>query len=187
MNRRFSLRAFLFVLAAATLSTPVLAIPNFREVAPGLYRGARPGPGGVLELRTLGVATILSLEDDPRAVIDEQRDAAEAGIRHLSLPLSGWKSPDDATVDQALAHLRDPSLRPLFVHCQYGQDRTGVVVGLHRVFEEGWDSSRAFEEMRTFGFSKLQILMKNYFFWKAGQAQGEVQPVLAPRTPAPAR
>src|SRR5262245_36095641 len=49
-----------------TLPPPVLAdawIPNFAQVAPGIYRGARPRMNAMLHLRDLGVKTVVSLDN----------------------------------------------------------------------------------------------------------------------------
>ena len=65
----------------------------------------------------------------------------------ISQPMSGFWAPNDRQVNQTEAIMADASRRPIFVHCLHGEDRTGLIVGLHRVFHEGWDPAKAYQEM----------------------------------------
>ena len=41
-----------------------------------------------------------------------------------------------------------------FVHCEHGQDRTGLIVALYRVKVNGWDKPKSEKEMLALGFHK---------------------------------
>ncbi len=58
----------------------------------------------------------------------------------------------DANMDAILAKRKDKSRMPIYVHCKHGQDRTGVVIGLERVVNEGWAPQEAHDEMVQIGF-----------------------------------
>jgi hypothetical protein len=64
-----------------------------------------------------------------------------------------FKRPDEATVAAALAVLAAAATTRAtdfyLVHCTHGQDRTGYVVGRHRVQHEGWTKLAAYKEMRA--------------------------------------
>jgi tyrosine-protein phosphatase SIW14 len=51
-------------------------------------------------------------------------------------------------------------------HCALGQDRTGVIVAVYRIEEQGWSLKEAEQEMQDFGFNDMWInlkkLLKNY-------------------------
>lgn len=155
-----------FVVSVAAFAADV--IPNFREVEPGLYRGGTPGDAGIAELKRLGVKTIVNLDDRADVNAAERAAAKAAGIREISLPMSGFWSPNDKEVTRAVRALERSSLRPTFVHCQHGQDRTGLVVGLYRVEAERWQPAHAYQEMKQLGFHPLLVFLNHYFEERTG-------------------
>jgi hypothetical protein len=46
----------------------------------------------------------------------------------------------------------DKTRQPVFVHCQYGADRTGVMCAAYRVAVDGWTKQQAIDEMTQGGF-----------------------------------
>lgn len=68
------------------------------------------------------------------------------------------KQPDPANLDAAERELAwclsHETTDMCLVHCTHGQDRTGLVVGIHRVEHDGWSKDLAFREM-----------LKNHFHW----------------------
>ncbi len=42
-----------------------------------------------------------------------------------------------------------------YVHCEHGQDRTGLIIGAYRVKVEHWTKEQAYQEMLRFGFHPL--------------------------------
>ena len=162
----------MFFLASIALSQGASAadmpILRFHEVSPGIYRGARPDAEGMKALAQLGVKTDLDLENDLSAVQQETQDAGKLGMNLISKPMSGFWSPDDREVNEILAIVGDKGNYPIFIHCQHGQDRTGLIVGLYRVLQQGWTSSAAYGEMITIGFHPQLFLLNHYFEEKTG-------------------
>src|SRR5262249_2992700 len=119
-----------------TLNDPNAPLCNFHEVSPGIYRGARPSPVGIQQLADMGVKYILNLELPP---LTSEREAAERlGIQVIEKPMHWNWFVDDNLMNEDIAILSDPANRPIYVHCSLGRDRTGLIIGLHRVFNEGW-------------------------------------------------
>lgn len=156
--------------AAPAAFAESMPIDNFHVVSEGIYRGARPGIVGMAALATLGVRTDINLDDDPAAIREERRTAEALGIRFVNLPMSGFWMPKDSRVDSALETLADPANYPVYVHCRFGKDRTGVVVGLHRVMRDGWSRKEAYAEMLDHGFHPELFLLKLYFDRRARAA-----------------
>lgn len=134
-----------------TAARPDADLPNFARVAPGIYRGAAPTPAGLRRLKAMGVATIVDLRIEKRGQEQEAAVAKELGLTRLRLRM-GREAPTTDQVRTFLATLADASRRPVFVHCQHGADRTGAMIGIYRVTQQGWDFGRTWSEMRRFGF-----------------------------------
>ncbi|MCA1829781.1 MAG: tyrosine-protein phosphatase [Myxococcales bacterium] len=148
---------------SADVSTPAIEL-----VSPGVWRGPRPTQATLAQLKSLGVKTILDLEDTPSAIKTERGWAAGLHMTFISEPMSGFWTPDDREVNQIEAIIKDQSRRPIFVHCQHGQDRTGLIVGLYRVFTERWTPAAAYREMLAKGFHKVLFLLNHYYEEKTG-------------------
>jgi tyrosine-protein phosphatase SIW14 len=158
--------AFLLLVSLPAFATGLL--PNFHDVGGGIYRSGRPLAGAMPYLRELGVRTVVSLEEYPAHNAAEGLEAEAAGLRHISIPFHGFLTPTDAQVNEALAVIQDPANQPVLIHCYYGADRTGLIIGLLRVETQGWAPDAAFLEMREKGFSVFQALIKAYFVRRTG-------------------
>ncbi|MGZ3698399.1 MAG: tyrosine-protein phosphatase [Bdellovibrionota bacterium] len=111
--------------------SPNIPVANFRVVDPGIYRSARPDEAALAAMvNQLELKTDLDLENADDDVAQESVVAAALGIRFISKPMSAVFEPKDQEIDEILAILADPANYPILVHCQHGQDRTGLVIGL---------------------------------------------------------
>jgi protein tyrosine/serine phosphatase len=129
-------------------------LPNGGHVNDYLYRGAQPHPAGIQELKKLGITTIVDLRGENPAQRDSERQQAESlGIRFVSIPVSGWDPPSNEQVAQFLSLFRNNPKEKVFVHCRFGDDRTGVFVATYRMAYEGWPATQAMNEMYFFGFN----------------------------------
>ena len=50
--------------------------------------------------------------------------------------------------------MNDPANQPVYVHCQGGRHRTGVMTAIYRLTHDGWNADRAFAEMKLYEFEK---------------------------------
>lgn len=130
------------------------SINGFAVVISGqVYRGSQPYTSSQWQfLKDLGVRTILKLNYD-----SEGLDVAPGiALFKCPMPPRDWPDalgkPDPTDVAQAVGVLSDMELRPIYVHCTYGHDRTGLVIGEWRVLHCGWSCGKASDEMREYGF-----------------------------------
>src|SRR5512143_2246897 len=140
--------------AGARVSERLFGLPGLEgvgRVAPGVFRGAQPGPEGYGTLKNMGIRTVLSL----RSYHGETNAVEAAGMRSVLLPMNAYEDVNVETVRKAVALLADPANQPVFVHCSRGQDRTGVVVAVYRMDVDGWAEAEAEEEMQAFGFNDI--------------------------------
>jgi len=133
----------------------VPGVQNAGKISDSLYRGAQPKNGtGLAELKKLGITTIVDLRGDDRHRIDwEHKQAAALGMRFVHIPVSGWSPPSNEQVEQFLSLFRGHPEEKIFVHCRYGEDRTGVFVAAYRMAVEKWSADQAMKEMYFFGFN----------------------------------
>jgi tyrosine-protein phosphatase SIW14 len=127
-------------------------VPNAGKISDVLLRGAQPEERGFLQLKNLGVTTIVNLRGPGRAVEWERKVAQSLGLRYVNIPVSGWSPPSDAQVAQFLKLFHDSAGQRVFVHCYYGDDRTGVIVAAYRIAQQNWTAKQAVNEMYSFGF-----------------------------------
>lgn len=148
----------------SAISFDAIAMPaKFFEVSPGIYRSAQPSKTDMADLKEFGIKTILNLNNDDETMAKEQKAAKKLGIEVIEHPMSGFWSPDELQVEESLKVLQDPNNHPILIHCKHGEDRTGLIVGLHRVYAEGWTPDVAYEEMLERGFHPILYYLDRYF------------------------
>ncbi len=168
MRNRRPLLFTLVVLAAAVVSyagdrgqPTAHGIGNFGKVSDHLYRGAEPDVIAIKNLQNLGVKTIIDLRTPHEVWKAEPVKAADAGISYTNVPFNGLGRPSDEQVDHVLA-LIESSPGPVFVHCEYGCDRTGTIIACYRIHHDHWPLSTARAEAEAYGLSPLERGMRNY-------------------------
>src|ERR1700674_4001211 len=138
-------------------------VSNAGKVSELLLRGAQPSAQGLAELKKLGVTTIVDLRGNSGPVAWERGQAESLGMRFVNIPVLGWSAPDDAKVAQFLKVVQQDPTQKIFVHCYYGEDRTGVMVATYRIAQQNWTPEQAAAEMDYFGFHyHLYRAIKSY-------------------------
>ena len=132
----------------------IAGVHNAGKITDSLYRGAQPKETGLSELKLLGVTTIVDLRGEDQEKVTWERNRAESlGMRFVHIPVSGWSPPTDEQVVQFLSLFRGEPGQKVFVHCRFGDDRTGVFVATYRMTLEKWSAEQAMKEMYFFGFN----------------------------------
>jgi tyrosine-protein phosphatase SIW14 len=132
----------------------IAGIHNTGKINDVLFRGGQPRDNALVELKKLGVTTIVDLRGEARDKYEWERKQSESlGMRFVHLPVSGWSPPSDEQVAQFLILFRDNPHEKVFVHCRFGDDRTGVFVATYRMAVDKWSPEQAMDEMYFFGFN----------------------------------
>jgi len=132
----------------------VTGVPNTGKISEHLYRGAQPKPGGLEQLQALHITTIVDLRSEDSATRDrEQKEAESLGIHFVSIPVGEFSPPTSDQVALFLSLFGEDSKETVFVHCQYGKDRTGVFIATYRMGIQKWTVEQALDEMYFFGFN----------------------------------
>jgi protein tyrosine/serine phosphatase len=150
---------------------PSEGIVNFGKVNDSLYRGAQPDALGIRRLKKLGIKTIINLRMTNDVWKAEEAEANANGITYTNVPMKGFGRPTPEQVAKALALIETlPS--PVFVHCEYGCDRTGTIIACYRIKHNHWSSDSAWQEARHYGISKFEWAMRKYIV-EFGQASAQ--------------
>ena len=136
-------------------------ILNFGRVNDHLFRGAEPDTAAVRNLARLGVKTIIDLRSGHEVRASEAAEAAAAGILYTNIPFKGLGRPADSQIAAALAAI-EASPGPVFVHCEYGCDRTGTVIACYRIRRDQLSAAAAQAEADVYGMSSLEFGMRRF-------------------------
>ena len=127
----------------------LLAPPmNFSMVAPGVYRSGFPTRHNLAFLQTLGLRTLVRLEDSEYPPeLREWIDTSGIWIVDcvLTANLEPFLTTDPGTLAAALGVVLDGRQHPVLVHSLRGQRRAGMLVGCLRKLR-GWSLAAIFEE-----------------------------------------
>ncbi len=134
-------------------------LPNLHKVTENLYRGAQPSAEGFWQLKQMGVKTVVNL----RSFHSDRDELGETGLAYEHIYMKTWH-PEDEEVVRFLQIVMDRDRTPVFVHCQQGADRTGLMCAVYRVAMCGWTKEEAIEEMTSdeFGFHGIWDNLADY-------------------------
>ena len=179
-NRRLSRRTWQTALLALAISltavAPVAAksannlkfqnikIKNFGQIDERFFRGAQPEEEDFKALATMGIKTIIDLQDEPTTY--EKQATEAAGMRYVNIPMSSTSRPRDEQIEQFLKLANDPETGQFFVHCAGGRHRTGVMAAVYRITQYGWDFDKVYKEMKDYDY---------YSRWGHGSLKDYVQ------------
>lgn len=125
-------------------------IDNFGRINANYYRGAQPRGQDYRALASLGVRTVIDLTKDGDA--EEPAMVRSAGMKFYRIEMTTHESPSADKIAQFLKLVNDPANQPVYVHCQGGRHRTGVMTAIYRMTNDQWTADRAFAEMKQYRF-----------------------------------
>lgn len=123
------------------------------SVDASVFRGSRPRPDQYSMLRAV-VKSVVSLE----GIAEDQREAnGLAPLQVASCPILFaeiyFTGIAQIYLDKIL-EIIDSAPKPVLVHCEHGEDRTGLVVAAYRVRVSRWVKDAAMAEALRFGYRR---------------------------------
>jgi len=122
-------------------------LTNFYQVTTNVYRGAQPSARGMAELKAMGIKTVVNL----RTFHSDRGELSGTGLKPAHLHMRPWNAESEDIVG-FLKIVSDTNNLPVYVHCQRGADRTGLVCAMYRIAVCGWKKEDAIQEMTEGGF-----------------------------------
>ena len=112
-------------------------IARFSQVDETLYRGARPEPNQMTELKELGIDTIIDFTTErfKQPGYSEAEQAELLGIKHCRIPLVSCENPSDEDINKFFEIIQNAkkNRQKVFIHCLEGRDRTGLFTELYKI------------------------------------------------------
>ena len=125
-------------------------IENFGKVNDNYYRGSQPLADEFIELKKLGIKTIIDLRQDRLKHAEDW--ARAAGLEYINIPLTTKRPATDEQTQHFLKLVNNQDNWPVFVHCKGGRHRTGEMTAIYRITQDGWTADQAYEEMKKYDF-----------------------------------
>ncbi len=150
MRRIYPLLLSLFALLLL-VAAYLLFAPKFREIGDyRVYRSAQLSAAGLhqrIEARQLVAVLNLRGPNPERAWYQAQQQIlAEQQVQSLDLPLSARTLPDILLLQRLVAALEELP-RPFLLHCQHGNDRSGLAAALLHLADPNSSLERAWGEV----------------------------------------
>jgi protein tyrosine/serine phosphatase len=130
-------------------ATPIQmpGVGNFYKITNYLYRSAHPSAKGMINLKKMGIKTIINL----RAFYSDSVEIKGTGLLNEELSVRAWYIVDEDVI-RVLRIMRKRGNGPFLIHCQNGADRTGLMCAMFRIVEQGWSKDEAIQEMVKGGY-----------------------------------
>jgi tyrosine-protein phosphatase SIW14 len=140
---------------ATIISIP--GVPNAGSVTPELFRGAQPNNSAFAGLQKLGVNIVVDFRGESGEVTAEKKSVESLGMKFVNLPWNGAGLPSRDELLTFFTLLRDNPDQKIFIHCEYGADRTGVMIALYRIAVDHWTPQQAISEMKDFHYHSFML------------------------------
>src|SRR5262249_50935941 len=73
-------------------------------------------------------------------------------MKFFRIPMTTHETPSAEQVAEFLKLVDDPANQPVYVHCQGGRHRTGVMTAVYRMSNGQWTADQAFAEMKRYRY-----------------------------------
>lgn len=127
---------------------PVAAghLDNLYRIDDRLYRSEQPDRTAMQEIERLGIRTVINL----RQFHDDEDEATGSDLHLVRIPMNAGAIRNE-DVARVLREIRRAE-GPVLVHCWHGADRTGTIVAMYRMIEQGWSREEAIRELTGGGY-----------------------------------
>jgi protein-tyrosine phosphatase len=133
---------------------------NYRVIDQKIHAGGHPlnpgtclrnSDGQVLEilnyLKSQGIKIIIDLENTWWIQNRYKRLLKQAGLKRMHVPMHAQKVPNAKEWEKIKEALKEP----VYIHCKWGADRTGAIIGRYLLEEKGYSSQEAWEAVLSSG------------------------------------
>lgn len=128
-------------------------IENFHQVTDRIYRGGAPAAQDLQILKnTHKINKVISLDQGVGQSIAPTVKSLK--MVHVIIPIAGPESKSQVSYLKNNINLLLTKDGPVFIHCKFGSDRTGMAIAFYRILHDGWQPRKAIMEALQFGFGQ---------------------------------
>lgn len=130
-----------------------------KKVSDRLYRGPKPEQNYDVLIKN-GIKKVLDLRSLNKRKLNAAAKAAyEHGMVYQNIPLNPFRaSKYYQDITKELHQVT--SEKPVFVHCEFGKDRTGFVSAVENILQNGYSLKEALDDMYDNGFRRFFISLE---------------------------
>lgn len=116
-----------------------ISIVRFVQIDEGVYKGSKPKTDADFRfLQSKNIIYILDLKFFPLLYRLERNKAKGYGMLVIPATINASPiSPSEKHVNHILCILADKRLRPIYLHCDVGRDRTSLIATLYEIYFRG--------------------------------------------------
>ncbi len=139
-------------------------INNFYVVDSAYYRGSQPSMLGYRYLKDIKIKTIIDLRGHSKKKSAKNKAKLEKmGFNYVNIALNPFTAPTKEQIDKFLSIINSPQCQPVYVHCLFGNDRTGLMTAIYRVKKYNWSFAQAYDEMKNNGYKVYVLPWQKYY------------------------
>ncbi|MDB6029405.1 MAG: protein tyrosine phosphatase [Verrucomicrobiales bacterium] len=95
----------------------------------------------------MGIKTVINL----RGFHSDKKKIGKLDLASEHMRFNTWHAEDEDVIS-FLKIVTDTNRWPVFIHCQHGSDRTGLMSAMYRMTVSGWTREEAIREMTEGGY-----------------------------------
>lgn len=138
---------------------------NFHQLPPTAYRSAQLDKDELEEIiQQYCIKTVINLrgeQQDEEWYQEEQKICRQYGIEHINVRLSARRMPTRNELKQLITTI-DNAQPPIYFHCAYGSDRTGLASTVYRILN-GASLENALMELDFYPYGHLPGQIDDFF------------------------
>lgn len=134
-------------------------IKNFAKAGNCFYRSGQPDNEDFKIMANLGVKTIINFRTpyffSKNKYLKQRQIANSLGMNYINIPMTAFYPPTNEQLNLYFSILNNPQNYPVWIHDANGKDRVGLMAALYRAKCQRWSYEQAYEEMKSFGYSRI--------------------------------